>query len=80
MPRGDGLAERPGAGPALREWVLAAQERRHEVIDLVSGAANKEQSAERLRDLLGIEGGDLDMPIGQLTKEARASSLPTSVI
>lgn len=60
---------------ALGNWVLAAQERRHEVIDVVWGAANKEQAAERLRELLGIDGGDpfvvLDLPIGRLTKEAR---------
>jgi hypothetical protein len=60
---------------ALWEWVLAAQERRHEVIDLVWGAADGEQAAERLRELLGIEGGDplvvLDMRMWHLTKEAR---------
>ncbi len=60
---------------ALWNWVLAAQERRHEVIDVVWDAADKEQAAAGLRELLGIEGGDpfvvLDMPIGRLTKEAR---------
>ena len=63
---------------AVWEWVLAAQERRHEVIDLVWGATNEEQAAERLRELLGIEGVDslavlavLDLRIGRLTQEAR---------
>ncbi|UUZ59919.1 hypothetical protein [Nocardioides sp. B-3] len=69
-------AERKNAQRQLShwEWVLAAQERRHEVIDVVWGAADKEQAAERLRELLGIEGGDplvvLEMPIWRLTKEA----------
>lgn len=72
--------ERKTAERQLAVWesVLAAQERRHEVIDLVWGAADDEQAAERLRELLGLDGGDplgalavLDLRIGRLTKEAR---------
>ena len=60
---------------ALWEWVLAAQERRHEVMDLVWDATDKEEAAERLREFLGIQGGDplvvLDIQMWRLTKEAR---------
>jgi hypothetical protein len=60
---------------ALWEWVLAAQERRHEVLDLVWDAASREQAAVRLREFFDIEGGDplvvLDMQMWRFTKEAR---------
>lgn len=60
---------------ALLEWVLAAQERRHDVMDLVWDAANREQAAVRLREFFDIEGGDplvvLDMQMHRFTKEER---------
>jgi hypothetical protein len=44
-------------------------------MDLVWEAADREQAAERLREFLGIKGGDplvvLDMQMWRLTKEAR---------
>ena len=61
---------------ALLELVLAASERRHEVVDAVWEAANEGEAAHRLRELLGV--GDkvdptvvLDMQISRLTKERR---------
>lgn len=61
---------------ALLELLLAAQERRHEVMDAVWDASDKEQASDRLRDLLGIsDGADpiivLDMQIWRLTADAR---------
>jgi hypothetical protein len=62
---------------ALLELLLAAQARRHEVMDAVWDASDKEQASDRLRDLLGIsDGADplivLDMQIWRLTADARS--------
>ena len=57
------------------EWVIAAQERRHEVMDLVWDSADREQAVVRLREFFDIEGGDplvvLDMQMRRFTKEER---------
>jgi hypothetical protein len=59
---------------ALLEFLLAALERRREVLDVVWAAADKDQAAERLRDLLG-DGADplvvLDTQVWRMTAEAR---------
>jgi DNA gyrase/topoisomerase IV subunit A len=59
----------------LMAWLVAAMERRHEVMDLLWEAADREQAAERLRDLLKVDGGDprvvLDLQLWRLTKEGR---------
>ena len=59
----------------LMEWLVAAMEQRHEVMDLLWEAADSEQAAERLRDLLKVDGGDprvvLDLQLWRLTKEGR---------
>lgn len=60
---------------ALLKFLLAALERRHEFLDAVWAATDKDQAAERLRDLLG-DGADpgiaLDMQVWRMTVEARA--------
>lgn len=61
---------------ALLELLLAALERRHEVMDVVWEARDKEQASERLRELFVIaDGADptviLDMPIHRLTAAER---------
>jgi hypothetical protein len=59
---------------ALLEFLLPALERRREVLDVVWAAVDKDQAAERLRDLLG-DGADplvvLDMQVWRMTAEAR---------
>jgi DNA gyrase/topoisomerase IV subunit A len=59
----------------LMEWLVAAMERRHEVMDLLWEATDREEAAERLRDLLNVDGGDprvvLDLQLWRLTKEGR---------
>ncbi len=65
----------------LLEWVAAALERRHEVMELLWEATDSEEAAERLRDLLTVDGGDprvvLDLQLRRFTSEARAELAET---
>lgn len=61
----------------LLELMVAAQERRHEVIDVVWGSANEAEALKRLQELLDLEDGApvrlvLDMQMQRLTEEARS--------
>lgn len=61
---------------ALLETLLIAQERRHDVIDIVWAARDQHEAGERLKELLGLEAGIppgivLDMQLSRLTSESR---------
>jgi DNA gyrase/topoisomerase IV subunit A len=63
----------------LLELLVAAQERRHDVLDAVWRSADEDAAAERLRVLLDVEDANdprigvvLDMQMYRLTERARA--------
>jgi DNA gyrase/topoisomerase IV subunit A len=61
---------------ALLETLLIAQERRHDVIDIVWAARDQHEAGEGLKELLGLEAGIppgivLDMQISRLASESR---------
>lgn len=61
---------------ALIEAVIAAQERRHEVSDLIWNSTDTEDAAQSLREVLQIPPGTdprvvLDMQLSKLTRNAR---------
>lgn len=60
----------------ILEALLVAQERRHDVIEIVWAAHDQEEAGARLKELLGLESGVppgivLDMQISRLTGECR---------
>ncbi len=61
---------------ALLDAVLAAGERRHEVVEAVWASADRAEAGEKLRVLLALPEGTppevvLDLPLGRLTQERR---------
>jgi DNA gyrase/topoisomerase IV subunit A len=61
---------------AVLETLLIAQERRHDVIEIVWAARDQHEAGVRLKELLGLEAGIppgivLDMQISRLTSESR---------
>jgi DNA gyrase/topoisomerase IV subunit A len=61
---------------ALLEALLVAQQRRHDVVDVVWAARDQDKAGEGLKELLGLGAGIppgivLDMQIARLTGEAR---------
>lgn len=62
---------------ALLELMVAAQQRRHEVVDVIWGSSTEAEALERLRALLELEDGApvrlvLDMQFQRLTGDARS--------
>lgn len=59
---------------ALLQYLSSALKRRHEVLDVVWDATDKDEAAEGIRDLLGDTADPLvvlDMQVWRLTAEAR---------
>ena len=61
---------------AFLELLLAAQERRHEVVDAVWASADRDEAAERLRSLLDIPKDVppqlvLDLQVARLARDQR---------
>lgn len=61
---------------AFLELLLAAQERRHEVVDAVWDSADRDEAAERLRSLLDIPDDVppqlvLDLQVARLARDQR---------
>jgi DNA gyrase/topoisomerase IV subunit A len=62
---------------ALLELMVAAQERRHEVVDVIWGSSTEAEALKRLRELLDLEDGApvrlvLDMQMHRRTGDARS--------
>jgi DNA gyrase/topoisomerase IV subunit A len=73
----DDQREAARARLALLELMVAAQQRRHEVVDVIWSSRSEGEAEGRLRDLLGVQDGTparlvLDMQMRRLTEDARS--------
>lgn len=73
----DDQSEAARARLALLELMMAAQQRKYEVVYVIWSSRSESEAEERLRDLLGVQDGSparlvLDMQMRRLTEDARS--------